>query len=156
MKTELAKRPKNILPSEVRDAILKFEKRLSKVPGAKFGDDCAPLKHTFTDDCYVRQITMPKGMIVTSKIHKTNHPYFILKGDVSVATEEEIIRIKAPYSGITKAGTKRVLYIHEETIWITVHLNPTNTQDLEKIEKRIIAKTFDELPHKETLKLKEE
>ncbi len=154
MKTELLKRPKEVSSSEVRKAILEFEKGMSKVPGVKFGDDVAPLKHTFTDGLYVREITMPKGMILTSKIHKTNHPYFVLKGDVSVLTEKGVIRIKAPYSGITKAGTKRVLYIHEETVWTTVHV--TKETDLKKIEEQIIAKTFAEIPHEETLKLKEE
>lgn len=154
MKTELAKRPKDISPSEVRNAILEFEWKMSKVPGVKFGDDCAPLKHTFTDDCYIREITMPKGMIVTSKIHKTTHPYFVLKGDVSVITEEGVVRIKAPYSGITKPGTKRVLYMHEETVWTTVHV--TKEKDLKQIEEDIIAETFEELSHKETLKIKED
>lgn len=86
---------------------------------------------------------MPKGMLVTSKIHKKTHPYFVLIGDVSVLTDEGVVRIKAPYVGITKAGTKRLLYIHEETVWITVHV--TNETDLKKIEDEIIAKTFDDL-----------
>jgi len=123
-----------------REDIAEFEKKVSKMPGVKHGDACAPLTHTFTDGCYVRQITMPKGMIIVSKIHKTNHPYFVLKGDVIVGTENGTIRIKAPYSGITKAGTKRILYINEETVWVTVHV--TKETNLKKIEQQIIAKDF--------------
>jgi fido (protein-threonine AMPylation protein) len=63
-----------------------------------------------------------------------------------VLTEEGEVRIVAPYSGITPAGTKRVLYIHEDTTWITIHLNLTNTKNLEELEEDIIAKSFDELP----------
>ena len=131
---------------EIRTKILSFEEALGKIPGAKFGDNAFPLKHTFVDGMYVREIFMPKGYLTTSKIHKLSHPYFITKGEVSVLTEEGVVRIKAPFSGITQPGTKRVIYIHEDCVWITVHPNPDNKEDLSKIEERIIAKTFDELP----------
>jgi hypothetical protein len=132
----------SITPSGIRGKIIEFEKRLGELPNAMFGD-CFPLKHTFVDGAYVREITMPKGALLTSKIHKIKHPYFILKGEVSVLTENGIKRLKAPYSGITEAGTKRVLYIHEDTVWTTVHI--TNETDLEKIEKQIIAESYEEM-----------
>ena len=128
----------------MRDKILAFEDKLRQVPGAREGDNCAPLRHTFVDGAYVREIAMPKGMIITSKIHKVEHPYFVMSGDVSVLTEEGVVRIKAPYQGITKPGTKRVLYMHEDTVWTTVHV--TKHKDLKKIEREIIAESFDELP----------
>uniref|UniRef100_A0A6M3J2T8 Putative tail protein n=1 Tax=viral metagenome TaxID=1070528 RepID=A0A6M3J2T8_9ZZZZ len=132
--------PQNL---ETRNKILAFEEKLKTVPGAMLGD-CCPLKHTFVDGAYVREITMPKGMLLTSKIHKICHPYFILKGDVSVLTEEGVVRIKAPYYGITKPGTKRVLFMHEETIWVTIHV--TKETDLVRIEKEIIAASYDDVP----------
>jgi hypothetical protein len=131
-----------VKPETVRGKILEFEDKLRNLPGAMVGD-CFPLKHTFVDGAYVREITMPKGALLTSKIHKIRHPYFVLKGEVSVLTENGVIRIKAPYSGITEAGTKRVLFIHEDTVWTTVHI--TNETDLEKIEKQIIAENYEEL-----------
>ena len=138
-----------------RAMIMAFENEMGKMPGAVFGDDACPLKHTFADGCYIREITMPKGMLVTSKIHKVMHPYFVLKGDCSVLTDEGIVRIKAPHSGITMPGTKRLLYMHEETIWITVHV--TQETDLKKIEEEIIAKNFEDVfpAYEEILKLTE-
>lgn len=133
-----------ISKEQMRQGILNIEQQMAETPGAMKGD-CFPLKHSFVDGAYVREITMPKGMLVVSKIHKVTHPYFVMKGDVSVLTEEGVVRIKAPYSGITKAGTKRLLYTHEETVWTTIHI--TKETDLEKIEGEIIAKTFDEVPY---------
>ena len=127
----------------IRGKILDFEQVLSKFPGAKFGDDCCPLKHTFVDGAYIREIFMPKGTLLTSKIHKIRHPYFVMQGDCSVLTDSGVVRIKAPYHGITEPGTKRMLYMHEDTVWITVHV--TNETDLEKIEEQIIAKSFDDI-----------
>jgi len=139
----------------VRDTLMRLEGAMRKQPSAIVGSKACPLKHTFVDGAYIREITMPAGMLLTSKIHKKVHPYFVLKGDVSVLTEEGVVRIKAPFQGITPAGTKRLLYIHEETVWTTVHV--TESKDLDEIEEEIIAKTFDDvLPeHKEALKLKE-
>ena len=124
--------------------ILKVEELIKLQPGAMIGD-CFPLVHTFVDGAYVRQITMPKGALLTSKIHKILHPYFVLKGDVSVITEDGVQRIKAPYWGLTKPGTKRILYIHEDTVWITVHV--TGNSSVEEVEKEIIAESYDDIPN---------
>ena len=142
---------------EIREGILKVEDNISQMEGALFGDSACPLKHTFGDGCYIREITMPRGMLIVSKIHKEKHPYFILKGKVSVLTDEGVVKLQAPYSGMTPPGTKRILYIHEDTIWTTVHMNPDNEKDLKKIEERIIAKSFDKvlITNDEILKLKE-
>lgn len=99
-----------------------------------------PLVHTFTDGLYTRQIFMPAGSLITSKIHKTQHQYFILKGAVSVWIDEgEEQYLEAPYAGVTEPGTRRVLYVWEDCIWITSHPNPDN-ENLEQIEERIIEK----------------
>lgn len=148
---------KKVPPSKAMiNKMLEVESAIGRMPGAKFGDDACPLKHTFADGLYIREMRAPKGMLNVSKLHKTTHPYFILKGDFSVLTEEGFVRIKAPYTGITKAGTKRIVYFHEDTVWITVHA--TNETDLEKIEDEVIAKNYDELPEevKKTLNTKDE
>ena len=128
---------------EMVNKMLEFESVLGSMPGAKFGDDACPLKHTFADGLYIREMRAPKGMLNVSKIHKKTHPYFILKGEYSVLTENGLVRVKAPHFGITKAGTKRIVYFHQDTIWITVHA--TEETDLQKIEDEIIAENFDEL-----------
>jgi len=125
-----------------RKNVVDLEDAINATPGSHKGD-YYPLKHTFADGMYIREISMPKGALFVTKIHKFTHPYFVLKGDVSVLTEEGVIRIKAPYSGITKAGTKRVLYCHEDTVWTTIH--KTDKTDLKKIEEEVIAKNFDEI-----------
>ena len=99
-----------------------------------------PLNHTFTPGLYIREIFMPKDSVITSKIHKTEHPFIVSKGVVSVSIDAgEWQLIEAPYSGITKPGTRRILWVHEDTIWTTIHANPDNENENE-IEERIIEK----------------
>ena len=132
---------------DFREGIMDFEDALSKVPTAKVGHDADeemfPLKHSFGDGCYIREIFMPKGMLLTSKIHKVEHPYFVMKGKCSVLTEDGVVEIQAPFQGMTKPGTKRLILVHEDCTWITVHV--TKHQEIEKIEKEIIAESFDEI-----------
>ncbi len=109
-----------------------LEKQLAKFPQVNL-----PLRHIFTPGLYVREIFIPKGTLCTTKIHKTEHPFVISAGSVSVWTAEHgIVRYAAPFTGVTKPGTRRVIYANEDTIWSTFH--PTRETDLARIEAQII------------------
>lgn len=130
----------------VRDGILEFENMLSVCEGAVHGDsDVCPLKHSFAPGIYVREIFIPKGLVLTGKIHLHKHPNFLMSGKVKVYTEFGGFEIlEAPKIMISEAGTKRVVETIEDTLWCTVHHNPTNTHDLKELEKIVIAQSYDE------------
>lgn len=105
-----------------------------------------PLKHSFADGCYIREITNPPNELIITKIHKQAHPFFLMKGDMSILTRKGPRRIKAPFHGITEPGTKRIIYTHSECIFVTVHAtDKTNVKD---IEDDVIAKDFDDVDDK--------
>lgn len=80
------------------------------------------LVHTFTPGLYSRQITMPKDSLILSEIHLTEHQFIISKGIACVKVNENDWEIlEAPYHGITKPGTCRLLGITEECVWTTFH-----------------------------------
>lgn len=121
-----------------------MEEFLKNTEGAMIGDNnTCPLTHTFADGMYVREIFIPAGLFVVGKIHKHSHPNFLLKGTVMVVTEFGSERLIGPVSIISKAGTKRALYAITDLTWVTVHLNPTNTQDLAELEEEIIAPSYE-------------
>jgi|TARA_R100000482_G_scaffold4418_1_gene1531 quercetin dioxygenase-like cupin family protein len=103
-----------------------------------------PLKHTFADGIYVRQMSMKKGSVVVGAIHKHLHVWFLLTGHISVATEKDVEDYVAPCYVVAKPGTKRVIYANEQSIFVNIHKNPTNTQDIQQLEKDIVAKDFKE------------
>lgn len=120
-----------------------------------------PLIHYFTPGLYSREIYMPAGTLVVSKIHLTQHPFVISKGSVSVKIREgEWELLEAPYTGITYPGTRRVLYIQEDCIWTTFHatdIAPVDGSDEEiakavaAIEDRIIEKNQRVIDRKQAL-----
>ena len=83
-----------------------------------------PLRHTFTPGLYLRQIFMPRNTIVVSRRHLTEHPYIVTQGIADVFDEKggHVERIVAPHVGITKPGTRRVLHIVEDCVWLTAHV----------------------------------
>lgn len=131
----------------LRRGILNFESQLRNAENAFIGNnEQCPLKHTFSDGIYVREMFLPKGMTIVGKIHKHEHPYFILKGEVTIINEHEgKKRIKGPCYMNSSAGTKRIIYAHEDTILVTVHSNIDNETDLSKLESKIIAQNYLEL-----------
>lgn len=126
---------------EVREKILGLEQAM-KGYLAETGD-CAPdlrLTHHFAPGAYGREMILPKGSLVVGKIHKHAHLNFVMKGRVTVGTEEGVRTIVAPAVFVSQPGTKRVVYAHDETVWVTVHV--TTSTNLEEIEEQVIAKTF--------------
>jgi len=95
-----------------------------------------PLEHFICNRTYTRQITLPKDMLLTGKVHNFDHVSIISKGEVSIMTDEGVSRIKAPATWISKAGTKRLIYVHEETIWATIH--QSENTEVEELEKEIV------------------
>ena len=108
-----------------------------------------PVKHTFAGGCYIREIFNPAGLILVTKIHKKEHPYFLMKGKMSILTEDGVKTVEAPHNGITPPGTKRVIFTHEDCVFITVHATDKTTP--EEVEEDVIAKSFND----EDISLKE-
>ncbi len=90
---------------------------------------------------------MPKGSVVVGKIHATEHFNIILKGLVTVATVEGSHTYRAPATFVSKAGIQKVVLMHEDCIWQTVHV--TDKTDVEEIEREIIVDDYDQLPFNE-------
>jgi hypothetical protein len=91
--------------------------------------DC-PLTHTFTPKVYTRVIFMQKGSLITSRVHRTRHQFAILAGVVLVKVKEgEWKQLAAPCNGITEPGTRRILYILEDCVWMTIHFTDVVPKD---------------------------
>jgi hypothetical protein len=105
-----------------------------------------PVKHVFTSSVYTRTIFMPAGTIVVSLTHRHTHQYMVLHGSAWVFIDGEWEHIEAPYMGITKAGTRRVLYIERDCLWSTanfVEFMP-ETDSEEDVSEAVMA-NFDNL-----------
>jgi len=104
----------------------------------------APIKHTFADGVYIRQMDMVENSIVVGAIHKHLHVWFLLTGHVTIATEDTTEDYIAPCYVVSTPGVKRVILANEDSIFVNIHKNPSNTQDIDKLEKEIVALNYEE------------
>lgn len=131
---------------KARALIERLQAALKDIADTEGEVDC-PLKHTFTPGLYSREVFVQAGTIVVTKLHKHEHPVFVLKGDCTVYSNDGTLkRVTAPCMMVTPAGTKRAVYVHEDTVWVTVHPNPDDETDLEKLESILIAKHYEDIP----------
>ena len=103
--------------------------------------DCEeiPIKHSFADQVYLRQMDMSKHQLVIGAIHNHKHIWFLMTGKVSIRTNNEIITHIAPCYTVSEPGDQRVIYAHEDSIFINIHKNPSNNKNIEELEKEIVS-----------------
>lgn len=71
---------------------------------------------------YIRQVFNPAGSAIATKIHKQEHVFTISVGALMIRTGEgEWTERRAPYTGVTKPGTRRIIYAVEDTVFTTYH-----------------------------------
>jgi len=100
--------------------------------------DMPEAEHYFAPGMYGRKLIIPAGMLVVGKIHKHSHFMMVAKGHALVVSEHDKQEVHAGDMYVSQVGAKRVVFAFEETVFITVHLNPSNTQDMEVIEREHI------------------
>ena len=130
---------------QFRESITAFEKAIRE-KGIALPEEVMqglnPVKHTFADGCYIREIFNPAGEVLVTKIHKKEHPFFLMSGKMSILTDDGVVHLEAPHHGVTKPGTKRIIYTHTDCVFVTVHA--TDKTSVEEVEKEVIAETFND------------
>lgn len=120
-----------------RDKVDAIEDAMRKMPQLEL-----EVKHHFSNGVYARELIIPKDTVLVGKIHKYQNMNMLVKGELDVLVDGEIKRVKAPFITISPAGTKRIAYAIEDSIWVTIH--GTNELDLTKIEDHFIAQSEEE------------
>jgi len=96
----------------------------------------------FSKGVYARELFIPKDTVLTGHIHKYTNLNIMTEGELSILTEDGVIRVKAPYTVVSPPGTKRLAYAHEDTKWITIH--GTDETDVDKIEEQFVSHSYEE------------
>lgn len=89
-----------------------------------------------TKGIYVRKLVMKAGMLIVAKRHAQEHVCIISQGRATVTTENGTQEISAPDHFVSPAGSKRVVLVHEDMVWTTIHR--TDQTDMRAIEDELI------------------
>ena len=113
--------------------------------------------HIFADGLYLRQLTIPAGVLLTGRVHRHPCLIFVSRGSIRVMDPEAGVKhLTGPALFESKAGARRMGYACEETVFTTIHANPQNERDVEKLESDLFepSAVHDELQRRK-LALKE-
>lgn len=132
-------------PSASLEQIEQVEKQLLNYPQIE-----TKLTHRFAPGVYMREIFMPAHSIIIGHEHTTSHLNVILSGRASVVMDGQRHELKAGDVVVSKAGVRKLLYIHEDMRWATIH--PTEETDVEKLESLLIVKSGSWLAHAAEIK----
>ncbi len=125
--------------SSNRAKILEYEEIAKELPQVEI-----PVIHHIHGGMYGREITIPKGTVITGQIYKFDHFDIMVSGDVTVSTDTgETKRLTGFNLFKGMQGKKRAGYAHEDTHWITFHAFEGDSG--EQIQKYITAENFTEL-----------
>ena len=134
------------LLTQRRDRILELEKSMQTLPDsygmAEFNE--GKIKHHFATGVYGRELFIPKGNVIVSKIHKAKTFNIIVSGRIAVICPHKGYNVyEGPHTFVSEPFTKRLVIALEDTLWITSH-GYSGSEDLNQVEDEIIAKDFSE------------
>jgi hypothetical protein len=125
-------------PAEAIASVMRLEAEISKRKQVE-----CPVWNFFAPGLYARQMKIPKGVVLTGAVHKTEH-LCIVSGDLNVSTDEGVRRITSlQYLMVSRPGAKRAGYAHEDTFFTTVHA--TTETDLDKLVEELVEATSQQL-----------
>lgn len=101
-----------------------------------------PVRHCFGNKVYVREMVAPKGSIIIGKMHKYKQVNIVVKGDISVLTEDGWKRMTAGEMFESPAGIKRAGFTHEDTVWTTIC--GTEETDIDKMDDTLTIGSYQE------------
>lgn len=90
--------------------------------------------HMFAPGMYLRELTVPAGMLIVGKIHRHAHFLMVLSGRAEIVSEFGRMSVSAGHVSVSPAGVKRAVLAIDDTRFVTIHVNKGNSTDLSEIE----------------------
>jgi len=117
--------------------ILELEALMKAMPQVE-----SPAQHYHLSGVYCRSLFIPKGCLLTGKIHNHESIGILAQGTLRITNGETSTVVTAPYITVDKPGIKRLGYAETDCTFITVHR--TDLDSVEAIEDELVSDSFEE------------
>lgn len=128
----------------MRERIDAFQNALQQIAGSDTGDrdqiNDNGLQEYLVGGAYVRELFIPKGMFITSKIWMKTRMWIIASGEVTFTTEMGTQRVKGPFRMVVPHGSKVAFFTHEDTLWFAI--TGVDAEKLEDIEDEVTTMDY--------------
>lgn len=116
-----------------RDEVLAFQEMMMQMPQAPG----MTTDHCFAGGMYCRKIFIPRGTVVVSRVHKTEHLFIGCIGELQVAGQGDNYVIRPGDVVPSPVGTKRIVHALTDVVVLTVHKTDKLTAD-EDLENEMV------------------
>jgi quercetin dioxygenase-like cupin family protein len=124
---------------ESHDIHQSIEKLQSIMSGMHQIDLSENTQHHFADGMYVRSLYQPAGCLVVGKVHKREHFFIVAKGRIQVSHgDDKAVIFEAGDVFVAQPGSKRAILALEDSIYMNLHRNRTEGEDLDEIEEDLV------------------
>jgi len=123
---------------DMRQKVDHLEFALREVPQVS-----CPIRHYFAPGMYAREITIPKGTVLTGAIHKTENLAILSAGRLQLVTDQGTVEIAAPHILVVKPGQKNAALALEDSVW--TNFFPTDETDTDKLVELLTESKASEL-----------
>jgi len=110
------------LATSMQEKVKALEEVLLEVPQV----DC-PVRHHFAPGIYAREITIPKGTVLTGAVHKTQNLAVLSSGKLQLVTDDGTTILTAPHILTVMPNMKNAAYALEDSVW--TNFFPTEETD---------------------------
>lgn len=100
-----------------------------------------PVTHNFTDNSYIREITIPAGVIIVGKIHTHAHMN-IVSGDCDVLTPVRKLTVVKHKTFESYAGEMKIVITKTPVTWSAIH--SATTRDVVALEQEHTTDNYSE------------
>lgn len=121
-----------VIVSPSRASVERLESYLIQYPQVEIKTE-----HKFAQGLYIRQITIPAGTLLTGCACNSEHLSVMVSGAMHVLADGALRELRGYHQWIAPAGVKRVGIAIDDTIWFTVHPNPTDERCVETLENAL-------------------
>ncbi len=99
----------------------------------------APVVHRFGPGIYIREVSIPAGVLAIGHAQRMEHMNVMLKGRVTMLNDNgTTTELVAPMVFVGKPGRK-IGYVHEDMVWQNIYA--TTETDIEKLEATYLGKS---------------
>jgi hypothetical protein len=115
-----------------------------------------PTLHHFAGGMYCREMHVPADTMIVGKVHKSEHFFMLLAGEMTLICDGFRQRVAAPFISVSQPGMKRAGYAHSECVCANVHC-VGDVRDMEAVEALLVEQDptarFDAYNHVKPLEL---
>ena len=122
----------------MRNKVERLESIVNQLPQV----DC-PVRHHFAPGMYAREITIPKGTVLTGAVHKTQNLAVLSSGKLQLVTDVGTTIISAPHILTVMPGMKNAAYALEDSVW--TNFFPTEETDTDVLIELLTESKASEL-----------